>query len=95
MASSNKNPAPNLGLISLSSSEHCDIEYFVDQYILTREIERTKKIRRDLLAALMHYPPTARVSMFELNAWLDNRLGLRASQALCLHSIDDQTDQML
>lgn len=69
----------NLGQIHLSSSEQCCIERFITQYIQTRDIEPTDGARQRLLAALENYPCAVRVALYELNAWLDKRLGLRAS----------------
>ncbi|CAN7561874.1 hypothetical protein [Pseudomonas umsongensis] len=68
----------NLGQIYLSSSEQCCIERFITQYIQTRDIEPTDGARQRLLAALEDYPRAARVALYELNAWLDRRLGLKA-----------------
>lgn len=77
----------NLSQIHLSSSEHCGLEYFITQYIQSRDIEPTDHIRQGLLAALEdYYPCTIRVTLYELNAWLDNRLGLRASHPQCTSS---------
>lgn len=72
------NHATRLDRVHLSSSEHYDIELFITQYIQTRGIEPTDDARQSLLAALEDYPCAERVALYELNAWLDNRLGLRA-----------------
>jgi len=64
--------------VHLSSSERCCIEYFITQYIQTRDIEPTDGARQILFAALEDYSWAVRVALYELNAWLDNRLGLRA-----------------
>ena len=60
--------------VHLSSSERCCIT----QYIQTRDIEPTDGARQILLAALEDYSWAVRVALYELNAWPDNRLGLRA-----------------
>ena len=71
-------PSRKLDQVHLSSSERCCIERFITQYIQTRDIELTDGARQRLLAALEDYPRVARVALYELNAWLDNRLGLKA-----------------
>lgn len=78
MSLSASSRSTNLDQIYLSSSEQCCIERFVTQYIQTRDIEPTDGARQRLLAALEDYPRVARVALYELNAWLDNRLGLKA-----------------
>jgi len=78
MSLSTTNRSTNLDQIYLSSSEQCCIERFITQYIQTRDIEPTDGARQRLLAALEDYPRVARVALYELNAWLDNRLGLKA-----------------
>lgn len=83
----------NLEHVNLSSSEQCSIEHFVTQYIQTREIEPNDNARQVFLAALKDYPCTARVSLYELNAWLDNRLGLRASYRQFWRVVDGLINQ--
>ncbi|VVO23048.1 hypothetical protein PS723_04373 [Pseudomonas fluorescens] len=89
------NRSTKLGQIYLSSSEHCGIEHFITQYIQTRDIESTDGARQSLLAALEDYPCAVRVALYELNAWLDNRLGLRALHPQCLRVFDELDDQRL
>lgn len=81
--------------VYLSSSERCCIEHFITQYIQTRDIGRTDGARQRLLVALEDYPCTVRVALYELNAWLDNRLGLRASHPQYLHVIGELDDQRI
>ena len=71
-------PSTKLDQVHLSSSERCCIERFITQYIQTRDIEHADCARQRLLEALEDYPCAERVALFELNAWLDNRLGFRA-----------------
>lgn len=71
-------PSMKLDQVHLSSSEHCCIERFITQYIQTRDIEPADKARQSLLAVLKNYPSTGHVALYELNAWLDSRLGFRA-----------------
>ena len=68
----------NLSRISLSSSEHCGVKHFIQQYIQTRDVKPADRPERRLISALLDYPCAVRVSLYELNAWLDSRLGLRA-----------------
>ena len=85
----------NLSMIHLSSSEFCCIERFITQYIQTRDIEPTEGARQRLLAALEDYPRAVRVALYELNAWLDNRLQLRAFHPQCARAIDEWVNQRL
>ena len=82
-------------MIHLSSSEFCCIERFITQYIRTRDIEPTEGARQRLLAALEDYPRAVRVALYELNAWLDNRLQLRAFHPQCARAIDEWVNQRL
>ena len=78
MSLSASSRSTNLDQIYLSSTEQYCIERFITQYIQTRDIEPTDGARQRLLAALEDYPRVARVALYELNAWLDSRLGLKA-----------------
>jgi hypothetical protein len=79
MSALDTNCLPQLNPIYLSSSEHCCIEDFITQYIRTRGIKTVEDARQSLLDVLEGYPPCpVRVTLYELNAWLDNRLGFRA-----------------
>ena len=78
MSLSASSRSTNLDQIYLSSSEQCCIERFITQYIQTRDIEHADCARQRLLEALEDYPCAERVALFELNAWLDNRLGFRS-----------------
>jgi len=95
MSPSATSRSPNLDQVHLSSSEQCCIERFITQYIQTRDIEPTDRSRQRLLAALEDYPCATRVTLYELNAWLDNRLELRALHPQCAHSIDRWVNQRL
>lgn len=85
----------NLDQVHLSASERCCIEHFITLYIQTRDIEPAEDVRPRLLAALEDYPSTVRVALYELNAWLDNCLGFRASHPQCLQGHDEQDDRSL
>ena len=78
MSLSTTNRSTNLDQVHLSSLERCSVEHFITQYIQTRNIEPTDDARQHLLAALEDYPRVVRVTLYELNAWLDKRLGLKA-----------------
>ena len=78
MSLSASSRSTNLDQIYLSSSERCSVEQFITQYIQTRALEPTEDARQHLLVALEDYPRVFRVTLYELNAWLDNRLGLKA-----------------
>lgn len=87
--------SPKLNLIHLSSSESYGIEPYITQYIQSRSIASASYVRESLLAAIEDFPCSGRVSVYELNAWLDSRLELRSSypQSLCV--IDNAADQSI
>ena len=85
----------NLKKIHLSSSENCSIECFIDQYIDSRDIPPASQVRWSLLEALEEFPSAGRVSLYELNAWLDSRLQLRSLHPKNLYFIDETADQKL
>lgn len=85
----------NLKTIHLSSSENCSLECFLDQYIDSRDIPPASQARWSLLKAIDEFPSAERVSLYELNAWLDSRLQLRALHPQNLSFVDETADQKL
>ncbi|MDD1016691.1 hypothetical protein [Pseudomonas rubra] len=80
------------GQIIISSSEHCSIGCFINQYVESRGLQSDAGFSNEVTAALRDFFCAAPVKMFELNAWLDNRLGLKALHPDYLCIIDEFGD---
>lgn len=78
--------------IIISNTEHYSIECFVDQYVETRGVHSDAVFRNEVIAALRDFSCADPVMLFELNAWLDNRLGLKALHPDYLVIIDEFGD---
>lgn len=61
----------SLSTIFISSKETCDINWFVNQYIESRNLRSRPQAEHEVFAALRDYPGIAPVRLYELNAWLD------------------------
>lgn len=82
----------SLDKIIVSNSEHCSIECFIDQYVKTRGVQSDAELRNDVIETLRRFSCTAPVMLFELNAWLDSCLGLKALHPDYLQIIDEFGD---
>ncbi|EJM27509.1 hypothetical protein [Pseudomonas sp. GM25] len=61
----------SLSTIYISRKETCDIHWFVNQYIESRDLRARPHARDEVFDALRDYPGMAPVRLYELNAWLD------------------------
>lgn len=78
--------------IIISSSEHCSVECFIDQYVESRGVPSDTEFRNEAIEALREFSCTAPVMLFEMNAWLDKCLGLKAFHPDYLDIIDEFGD---
>ncbi|SEM52533.1 hypothetical protein SAMN04487857_102445 [Pseudomonas sp. ok272] len=78
--------------IIVSSCEQFSIECFIDQYVSTRGVPSDAELRNAVIEALRAFSCTAPVMLFEMNAWLDNCLGLKALHPDYLDIIDEFGD---
>lgn len=75
--------------IHISASENYTIECYVDHYINSRMSLCSAEDRDNIVQALSEYPGCILVMLYEMNAWLDNRLGLKALYPDDLHVLDE------
>lgn len=61
----------SLNTIFISRYETCDINWFIRQYVETRDLGSGVQVVFELSATLREYPGVSPVRLFELNAWLD------------------------
>ena len=86
-------PYPNTpDHIIISSSERCSIDSFIDQYVKTRAVQPDAELRNEVIEALRAFSCTAPVMLYEMNAWLDSRLGLKVLHPDYLDIIDEYGD---
>lgn len=78
--------------IIISSSEHYSINSFIDQYTETRSTQPDAALRNEVIRALRDFSCTAPVMLYEMNAWLDIRLGLKALHPDYLDMINESGD---
>lgn len=78
--------------IIISSSERCSIDRFIDQYVETRTLQPDAELRNEVVEALRAFSCTAPVMLYEMNAWLDSRLGLKVLHPDYLCIIDEFGD---
>lgn len=74
-----RNYPASLNVIYVSKFEHCSIESFIDQYLASRALQPDTKRRNQVIEALLRFSDAAPVMLYQINAWLDKRLGLKAS----------------
>lgn len=78
--------------IIISNAEQCPIDSFIDQYVETRAMQPDAKLRNEVMEALCDFSCTAPVMLYEMNAWLDCRLSLKALHPDYLEIIDEFGD---
>ncbi|HEF4760777.1 TPA: hypothetical protein SAN82_003223 [Pseudomonas putida] len=61
----------SLSTIFISKYETCDINWFIKQYVESRELTSRAQTEYEIETALREYPGVAPVRLYELNAWLD------------------------
>lgn len=79
--------------IIISNSERCSIECFIDQYVETRAVQPCIELRNEAIETLGEFSCTAPVMLYEMNAWLDDRLGLKALHPDYQDIIDEADDR--
>jgi hypothetical protein len=62
----------SLNTIFISQYETCDINWFIRQYVESRNLSARAQAEYEVVSALREYPGMAPVRLYELNAWLDN-----------------------
>lgn len=65
--------------VHLSTTERYQLDCFIGQYIKTRDLASVPNIDTTLRATLQLYPGKPPVMVNELNAWIDRKLGYRAT----------------
>jgi len=73
------NQVSSLECVYLSMTERYQLDCFIGQYIKTRNLRSIPNIHDILRSTLSTYAGTPPVMVNELNAWIDGRLGYRAS----------------
>ncbi|MGL6245142.1 hypothetical protein [Pseudomonas sp.] len=73
------NQVSGLDCVYLSLTERYQLDCFIGQYIKTRNLRSIPNINDVLRSTLAAYSGTPPVMVNELNAWIDNKLGYRAS----------------
>ena len=69
----------SLACIYLTKTEHYQLDHFIGQYIQTRNLLSIPNIKQVLGSILERYPGKFPVMVNELNAWIDRKLGYRAT----------------
>ena len=62
----------SLRTIFISQYETCDINWFIKQYVESRNLSSRSQVEFEITSALTEYPGMSPVRLFELNAWLDH-----------------------
>lgn len=73
------NQVSSLECVYLSMTERYQLDCFIGQYIKTRNLRSIPNISEVLRSTLATYSGRPPVMVNELNAWIDNKLGYRAS----------------
>ena len=73
------NQVGGLECVYLSKTERYELDCFIGQYIKTRNLRSIPLISSRLRSTLESYPGKPPVMVNELNAWIDRKLGYRAS----------------
>ena len=73
------NQVASLACIYLTKTEHYQLDHFIGQYIQTRSLLSIPNIKQVLGSILERYPGKSPVMVNELNAWIDRKLGYRAT----------------
>jgi hypothetical protein len=64
---------PNvINRIFVSETEYCEVDYYVDHYLVTRNYAVSEKHRNIVIAKLKEYPGKAPVKRDDLNTFLDS-----------------------
>jgi hypothetical protein len=64
----------SLRTIYISSVETCDVNWFVNQYLVSRLLHANFHARNEVVLLLKDYPGQSPVRLYELNAWLDHNM---------------------
>ncbi|MBF4207498.1 hypothetical protein EI533_07135 [Pseudomonas donghuensis] len=73
----NKKYRGKLDRIYVSTTEHWEVEYFIDQYLKTRKRQMTDQNRSLVAHKLEDLPGKAPHKRDDVNAWLDKQWGLQ------------------
>ncbi|WP_176509429.1 MULTISPECIES: hypothetical protein [Pseudomonas] len=71
----NKKYRGKIDRIYVSMSEEWEVEYFIDQYLKTRNYKQNDENRSIVAHKLEHAPGSAPHKRDDLNAWLDKQYG--------------------
>lgn len=82
------NQVASLACIYLTKTEHYQLDNFIGQYIQTRNLLSTPNIKQVLSSILESYPGKPPVMVNELNAWIDRKLGYRATHPEFPHRLE-------